>query len=196
MSNRYTVITIVVIFLTLVSGCVAAEPSPAPVSPTDTPLPPISTDLSTPTTTPTPVTVVNQVINAETAVQLEKVAAFDMPDSFVNTIVFSPDSLTMITGDRNGEVLVWERETWKKFPYLPARSDRAADYAAQIWFWGTLALSPDGNVIVTAYGDDGVVTGRDRDGKELFAFSYGARVYGVAISPAENSRWVVMSRTV
>ncbi|MFX1411984.1 MAG: WD40 repeat domain-containing protein [Promethearchaeota archaeon] len=105
-----------------------------------------------------------------------------MPDSSVNTIVFSPDSRTMITGDRNGEVLMWERETWEKPTYLPARSTRAADDVAQIWFFGTLALSPDGNVIVTAYGDDGVVTVRDRAGRELFAFSYGARVYAVAFS--------------
>jgi WD40 repeat protein len=136
-----------------------------------------------PTVAPTPATAGSQVINAETVTRLEKVAVFDLPDSFINTVVFSPDSQTMITGDRNGEVLVWERETWGRTTFLPAQSNRAADSAAQIWFWGTLALSPDGDVIVTAYGDDGVVTGRDLEGQELFTFSYGARVYSVAISP-------------
>ncbi len=124
----------------------------------------------------------SSIINAGNVERLDKVADFDLPDSFVNTIVFSPDSQTMITGDRNGEVLMWDRETWEKTTYLPARSTRAADSAAQVWYWGTLALSPDGNIIANAYGDDGVVTGRDQDGQELFTFSYGERVYSVAFS--------------
>jgi WD40 repeat protein len=78
---------------------------------------------------------------------------------------------------------VWERETWEKTTYLPTRSNRAADSAAGKYIAGTLALSPDGNIFVTVYGDDGAVTGRDRAGQELFAFSYGAPVYGMAISP-------------
>ena len=110
---------------------------------------------------------------------LGKVTAFNLPDAFVNTVVFSPDSRTLITGDLNGEVLLWERDTWAKTIFLPARSDRAAD----ISYWGTLALSPDGSTIVQAYGDNGEVTGWDRKNKKLFAFSYGARVYSVEISP-------------
>lgn len=139
---------------------------------------------------PTSSTADSEVINAGTVDRLERVVDFDLPDSFVNTIVFSPDSQPMITGDRNGEVLMWERDTWERITYLPAQSTRAADSEAQIGFWGTLALSPDGGIIVTAYGDDGIVTGRDKEGQELFTFSYGARVYGVAISP--NGRFLAV----
>jgi WD40 repeat protein len=183
-------VKIVILFTlsTLVSTCGSATTT---VSPTVTMVPPPPTALPPtgmpptvlpPTVTPTPVTADGQAINAETVDRLDKVAAFDLPNSFINTIVFSPDSQTMISGDRNGEVLVWERETWEKATYLPARSTRAADDANQVGYWGTLALSPDGNVIVIAYGDDGAVTGRDTEGQELFAFSYGVRVYSVAFS--------------
>jgi Tol biopolymer transport system component len=126
-----------------------------------------------PTSTQTPMATEPQAISAETVAQLEKVAAFDLPDSLIDTVAFLPDGRTLITGDRNGEVLMWERETWEKTPYLPARSNSP----------GSLALSPDGDIFVTVYGDDGVVTGRDRAGQELFAFSYGAPVYDMAISP-------------
>ena len=116
-------------------------------------------------------------------VNYEKVAVLDLPDSLVNTIIFSPDSQTLITGDRNGEVLVWERDTWEKTIFLPARSTYAEDDAAGIWYWGTLSLSPDGNTIVHAYGNDGAVTGYDRTGKVVFTYSFGSRVWALAISP-------------
>lgn len=146
---------------------------------------PITTALPAPTITPKYVrpTSVPATPTLIPPVNMEVLLDFDMPDSFVNTIVFSPDSRTLITGDLNGEVLVWKRETWEKTTFLPARSTHTADEAANISYWGTLALSPDGNHIVQAFGDNGDVTGWDREGKELFAFSYGARVYSVEISP-------------
>jgi len=136
-----------------------------------------------PTVEQTPAAADDQVINIGTVSRLEKMTTFDMPDSFVNTIAFSPDSRTLITGDRNGEVLLWDRKTWQKTTCLPAQSNPAADQANQVWFWGTLGLSPNGSIIVTAYGDDGAITGRDREGQELFTFSYGERVYSVSFSP-------------
>ena len=185
---------ILITLITLVSAC---GPAATPVPPTATlvPAPPtatpptaalptaISPTAAPPTVAPALATVASQAINAETVARLEELATFDLPDSYINTIVFSPDSRSMFTGDRNGRVLIWDRETWKKTTYLPAQSTRAADDAAQVSFYGTQALSPDGKTIVTAYGDDGAVTGRDRDGKELFAFSYGAEVYSVSFSP-------------
>jgi len=164
-----------IMLITILSAC---EPAAAVV-------PPTATALSEPTmpliyVRPTSVPAISTPIPPAS---LEKVIALDLPDSFVNTIIFSRDNHTLITGDLNGEVLVWDRETWEKTTFLPARSTHAADEAANISYWGTLALSPDGNVIVQAYGDNGDVTGRDREGKELFAFSYGARVYSVEISP-------------
>ncbi len=125
----------------------------------------------TSTTTPTPL------------VEWELVSVLDLPDSFVNTIIFSPNGQTMITGDRKGEVLMWERDTWEKTIFLPARSTYTEDDAAGIWYWGTLLLSPDGNMIVHAYGDDGTVTGYDQTGQVMFTYSFGSRVWAVAISP-------------
>lgn len=124
-----------------------------------------------------------EVITAGTASRLEKVAAFDLAGSFITTVVFTSDGRTLITGDRNGEVLLWDRETWERTTYLPARSSSAVDSAAGVPFNGTLAVSPDASLMVTATENDGVVTGRDREGKELFVFSYGGPVYGMAISP-------------
>jgi WD40 repeat protein len=158
MFKPFAKVIILIALIAMVSACSPAQPAPTPVPPPSV-------------AAPTP------VINAET------VAALDLPNSFVNTVVFSPDGRTLITGDLNGEVLLWDRETWAKTVFAPARSTRAADIAANIAYWGTLAPSPDGSVIVTAYGDNGEVSGRDLEGKELFAFSYGARVYSVAISP-------------
>lgn len=160
--SAQTIVLITLIALASACGLVAV-PSPPTAPPTTAP----------PTVAPTSTATGPQAINAETVAQLKKVVAFDLPDSIVDTVVFSPDSRTLITGDRNGQVLVWERETWKKTIYLPARSNST----------GSLALSPDGNMFVTVYGDDGAATGRDRTGRELFAFSYGAPVYGMAVSP-------------
>ncbi len=144
-----------------------------------------------PNAAPTPAAATNTAINAEPAAELEQVAALDLPGSSVNTLVFLPDGHTLVTADLNGEVLLWDRETWEKSAYLPARSTRAADDAARIAYFGTLATSPDGNLIVQAYGEDGEVTGRDLAGEELFTLSYGARVYSLAISP--DGRFLAVS---
>jgi len=117
------------------------------------------------------------------AIRLEEVEKLSLPDSFINTIIFSPDNQTMITGDRNGEVLLWERDTWESTVFLPAQSTYAEDEAAGIWYWGTLALSPDGSMLINAYGDAGMVTGYDLAGQAKFNYSFGSRVWAVAISP-------------
>jgi WD40 repeat protein len=102
--------------------------------------------------------------------------------SFVNALVFSPDNRHLISADRNQEVIIWERRTWNEHIYQEAQSDLEADDEAQIHFFGTLALSPDGKTIVTT-DPEGEIRGRDWDGNELFAITYGARVYSTAISP-------------
>ncbi len=132
----------------------------------------------------------DQVITAASVARLERVAAFDLPGSFITTLFFTPDDRTLITGDRNGEVLLWDRETWERTTYLAAHSSSAADSAAGVPFYGTLAVSPDGSVLVTATQGEGLVTGRDREGNVLFAFSYGGAVYTVAISP--DGRYVAV----
>jgi WD40 repeat protein len=124
---------------------------------------------------------VGDVISADNAVRLERISYLDLPSSFVNAVVFSPDSRYLITGDRNEEVIVWERETWNRRIHHTAESNLRADDEAQVGFYGTLALSPDGRAIVSASADG--VRVRDWDGNELYAISYGARVYSAAISP-------------
>ena len=124
-----------------------------------------------------------EIITAQTVTRLERAAAFDVPDAFITTLFFTTDGRTLITGDRNGQVLLWDRGTWERTTYLPARSSSAADSAAGVPFYGTLVVSADANLLVTGTQDDGAVTGRDREGNVLFAFSFGAPVYGVALSP-------------
>lgn len=148
---------------------------------------PTATNLPTPTSTP--VLPLPSLSADGTGLAFEKVVAFDMPDSFVNTIIFSPDGRTLITGDRNGEVLMWERDTWKKTVFLPARTTGA--YSGEILFYGTpLVFDPDRDLTIQAYGEDGTVTGWDTAGDEVFTFSYGASVYGLVVSP--DSRFLAV----
>ncbi len=166
-----------IVLVAVLGACQAAPGSPPPTAS----IPPTSP--ATPTLVATPTSPATATASPETTVQPQQVAALDLPDSFVNSLIFSPDGHTLISGDRNGEVLLWDAETWENSAFLPARSTYAADDAADVWFWSTLALSPDGRTIVQAYGEDGMVTGRDLAGKQLFAFPYGARVYSLTFSP-------------
>jgi WD40 repeat protein len=122
-------------------------------------------------------------ISAENANTLARIAALPIPESFVNTLAFSADGRTLVSGDRNGEVAFWEVESSTRRIFLPALSTLAADEAARVAFWGTLAVTPDEGMIIRAYGDDGEVIGFDAEGNELFSFSCGARVYALAVSP-------------
>ncbi len=165
-----------IILTILINGCVSvlATPTSMVTSPPPSPLTATSTSASQ--------------MAAGTALDLEKVATLELPDSFINTLLFSPDGNTMITGDRNGEVLFWERESWNKTVFLPARSTGADD--EEIPFYGTLAFDSERDLIIEAYGEDGEVTGRDTTGDEVFAFSYGAKVFSLAVSP--DSRFLAV----
>lgn len=123
------------------------------------------------------------IIAVENALRLARAVTLDMQSSFVNTLLFSKDGRTLVSGDRNGEVGLWDVGTWSRRVVLPARSTEAEDAEAGVAFWGTLALTPDGRTIVRAYGSDGGVAGYDLAGNELFSLSYGARVYALAVSP-------------
>ena len=129
-----------------------------------------------------PGTSTSRVISVENAAGLERLASFDRPSSFVNAIIFSADDRYLVTGDRNREVLVWDRGTWTQRTYQPAQGNLQADDDAGIHFYGTLAVSPDGGTVITT-SPEGEVKGRDWEGNELFTFPYGARVYSTAISP-------------
>ncbi len=127
----------------------------------------------------------DDVITAENVGRLERVAAFESPDSYVNAVAFSPDSRRLVSADRNREVVVWERGTWNRQTYQAAEGSLEAADEAGIPFYGTLALSRDGTTIVTT-NPDGDIIGRDWEGNELFAFSYRAQVYSTAISPDDR----------
>ena len=188
-------LAVIIVLIFLISACgpavtvvppaVTVLPTPATPPPALPPtIPPTSPPTLVPTSIPTPaVTIDSPIISVATIDHLERVASFDLPDSFINSVVFSPDSLTLITADMSGEVLLWERDTWERTTFLPVRSQGADDSATGVYFGGTLALSPDGNTIVTAYGEDGEVTGYDREGVELFTFSFGAKAICTDISP-------------
>jgi WD40 repeat protein len=124
----------------------------------------------------------DKVISVGNAVGLERVASFDLPSSFVNALVFTPDSRQLISGDRNREVIIWERESWERSTFQEAEGNLQADDEAGIHFFGTLVLSPDGETLVTT-NPEGDVRGRDLQGNDLFSLSYGARVYSTVISP-------------
>ncbi len=166
----------VVFLISLLSACAS----------TGTVSPPTSANL--PISTSTPVLPLVSSTADGTALDLEKVVTLELPDSFINTVLFSPDGNTMLTGDRNGEVLFWERESWNKTVFLPAHSTGVDDEG--IPFYGTLAFDPERDLIIEAYGEDGEVTGRDITGDEVFAFSYGAKVFSLAVSP--NSRFLAV----
>lgn len=161
----------------LISGCASTATQP-PISTTTISILPTSMPILT-TETPAPEQPPSTtIINSGNASQLKKIASPDLPESKLNSIVFAPDNRTMVSGDTSGEVLVWERETWKKTTFLAPQYDAAEQDA----FFGTLALISNGKIIVTT-NSAGEVIGQDRDGKEVFTFSLGDRVYSTALSP-------------
>ncbi|MRS05117.1 WD40 repeat domain-containing protein, partial [bacterium] len=120
----------------------------------------------------------SRIISPETVDQLEPVFTIDLPGSFINTIAFLPDSSVLITADSSGEILVWDRETWAKIVLIPAHVETTNDASEnKVYFGGSMALSPDGDILVNAHGEDGEVTGYDMEGNALFTFAYNSPVY-------------------
>jgi len=111
------------------------------------------------------------IISAENSSRLERAAFLDLPSSFILTLAFSPDGRTLITADRNGEVIFWEVGTWVERARLVTPSEL-----------GTMSISPDGEIIITASAA-GEVKGWDWDGNSLFTFTYGGSVFDTAFSP-------------
>ncbi len=124
-----------------------------------------------------------RVITARTAAELQPASSLDLPGSFVNTVAFSLDGGTLIAGDMNGEVLVWEHESGDVTTYLPAEQCNDSISSENAYFGGTLVTSRDWSLIITVCGDHGTVTGRNRGAEELFSFLYGSPVYSAALSP-------------
>ncbi len=176
--SGFPIAAVILIALVILANSCGPAASAPPLAATPLPVP-----TKPPTVAPSQTAVATPAVTANTMAQLEQVASFDLPDSFINTLIFSPDGRTLIAADRNGEVLLWDRELWEKTVYLPASSEGIAASAAGEYFAGTLALSPDGTIFFTVQGEEGTVSGRDQAGQELFSFVYGAPVYATAVSP-------------
>jgi len=132
---------------------------------------------------PVPSSQGGQAITALNAARLVRIASLDLPASFVNTVTFSADGRSLVTGDRSGEVLVWERGTWSRRTYQMPRTTRQAADSARVPFYGVLALSPDGRTVVTGGGPEGEVEVRDWEGRARFTLSYGVPIFATAVSP-------------
>lgn len=181
MSILWRLVLMLILCSFLTAGCqpgavpTLAPATVTPVVPTATPIPP--------TAMPAPEqTLTSSVISAGNAAQLKQIAALELPESMPNTLVFSSDSRTLISGDATGEVNLWERGTWQDTAFLAPQSDFKRDADGKANFSGTLALSPDGKIIVTT-NFAGQVKGQEWDGRERFAFPFGEQVYQTAISP-------------
>jgi len=158
------------VLLPLVVGC-RNGPAPEPAPQGGVPAPAAAAPAS------------REVITVRNAARLERVASLDVPGSFIGLVTFLPDGRSLVTGDRNGEVLFWETGTWTRRVYQAARSTREADDSARVPFSPTLALSPDGRTLAGTTNAAGDVAVRDVAGRAVSAFSYGSPVYATAISP-------------
>ncbi len=176
MSNLSRLVFTLLICSFLAIGCQpGATPTPLPVTPEA--VSPTATASQTPEQ-PTS----DSFITADNVSQLKRIASLDLPGSMLNTIIFLPDNLTMLSGDMNGEVSLWELGTWGKNTFLPPNSDFNLDDDGNAAFFGTQTLLPNGAGIVTTNAA-GEIIGQDWDGNELFKYTLGDRVYSIAISP-------------
>ncbi len=156
-------IAMLIIFTVFASSCATKPVSDAPVA--------------------SPTADGSQIISPETVAQLEEVFATDLPGSFINMIVFTPDNSALITADSSGEILMWDRETWAKTGLIPAQVEITYDTSGnKVYFGGSTALSSDGTILVNALNENGEVTGYDLEGNVLFTFAYNSPVYAVSIS--------------
>jgi WD40 repeat protein len=92
----------------------------------------------------------------------------------MQSVVFSPDSKTIVTGNNDGIARLWDVETGSEIRKFVGHSDR-------IW---TVTFSPDGKYIATANSDSTVRLWDTHTGKELRRFvGHTAGVENVVFSP-------------
>ena len=124
-----------------------------------------------------------QVISAGNAAQLRRIATLGAPGSVLGFLAFSPADGSVIAGDRTGEVFAWESGTWNRTRLLPPFTTPQAADSANIPFYPSAALSPDGRTIAAATSAVGDMVVRTVGGVVLSTLSYGSPVYSVDISP-------------
>ena len=124
-----------------------------------------------------------EVITVQNASRLQRVASLPVSGSNAGFLAFSADNRALIAKDRTGETLLWETGTWsRRTLQAPFMTPQEAD-AAQVPFYPTMALSPDGRTMATVTSATGDVAVREVSGSVRSTFTYGSPVYAVAISP-------------
>ncbi len=126
------------------------------------------------------------IITADNVGRLQKIADLPIPHGAVVDLFFSPDGSTMITGNIDGEVMIWTCGTWGHTVFVPQQREITLLIASTVkpQYPGTCTVSPDGGLVVTASaGEESMIVARRRDGQELFSFSFGAPAFRAAFSP-------------
>jgi Protein kinase domain/WD domain, G-beta repeat len=92
----------------------------------------------------------------------------------VNSVAFSPDGKTLVTGDADGNAHVWAAGTGRQIVALPGRGKVFA-----------VAFSPDGTMVATGYGNGSTSLWKAATGSLLDTFRDpgGGAVNSVAFSP-------------
>jgi WD40 repeat protein len=156
----------------------ATQPAPE-VTPTELSVEP-TTDLSSPTSEPSPVpeftpTPARHPIQSGNISQLQPFRAFSM-DAAVRAVDFSPDGSLLVaaSGDDNSyEIALWEVESGQLIHTL-------AGHTAIIW---DVAFSPDGRFLASGSKDQSVRVWQVEDGEQIQVFNTPGEVTSVAFTP-------------
>lgn len=125
-------------------------------------------------------------IHSGNANQLQKIADLPVSHGVVKTIWLSPDGAAMITGNVDGEILIWDTQTWAYTVFQPQQQELTLYQASveKTQIANVCAVSPDGGfVAASGAGAEGTVVVRDRAGQEVMTFVFGAPVYCMEFSP-------------
>ncbi len=126
------------------------------------------------------------VITGANVGQLVRIADLPIPHGVARVVSFTSDGNNMITGNVDGEVLVWDTATWTHTVLVPQQQELTLLHASTVKTQhpNVQAVSPDGRLIVMSNADDeGTVVIRTRTGQELFTFVFGAPVFAILFSP-------------
>ncbi len=117
--------------------------------------------------------------------QLQKIVDLPISHGVVKTVWVSSDGATMITGNVDGEILIWDLQTCEHTVFQPQQQELSL-YEASVdktRIANVCAVSPDGVFIAASGGAEGTVVVRDRAGREVLTFAFGAPVYRMEFSP-------------
>lgn len=94
---------------------------------------------------------------------------------------FSPDGKWLASGGREGEIVLWETNTWRERLMIAGDQDGTKGHFEDVW---GLAFSPDGKRLASASHDKTVRLWDVTTGKQLQVLTgHSFHVWGVAFSP-------------